>query len=107
MAQQTRLALELGVAIAFHVDHVGQVVDAGIDLIRLDFYLGRGVEVIERDAPVVDAQLVEGDRQQLVQLGTPVGALTGLRVLLAAAVHEVDLRASEQGFCDHRMVIPE
>lgn len=107
MAQQTCLALELGIAVAFHVDHVGQVIDAGIDLIRLDFDLGRGVEVIERDAPVIDAQFVEGDGQQLVHLGAPVGALTGLRVLLAAAVHEVDLRAGEEGFRDHCMVIPE
>jgi hypothetical protein len=86
------LAFEAGVAFALFVDHVGQVVDARLDVAGVHVDRRFGVEIAESDLAVVDLHLVESDRQQLAQLRPPVGAFTSLRVLLVgAAIDEVDL----------------
>lgn len=107
LAQQQGLALEAGVAFALGVDHVGQVVEAGIDLGCAQVHRWIGAEVAKVQGAVVDPHFIQGDGQQLAQLRPPVGAGTGLRSLAVAAIDEVHLGLDELHPRHHRMVVPQ
>ncbi|MNJ58984.1 hypothetical protein D3C77_546450 [compost metagenome] len=93
IAQQPGLAIEASIAPALEIFDIGQVTDTGIQMggLQIDRWLGS--KVVEGQGAVVDTHLVQGNRQQLFQLLTPVGTAPGLRCLPGTAVNEVQFGA--------------
>ena len=60
--QQQRATLEVRDPVARLVTDIGEVVEAGVDLVCAQFHLGIGGEVVKADAAVYYPQLVERDR---------------------------------------------
>ncbi|CDH70688.1 Cysteine synthase A [Pseudomonas aeruginosa MH38] len=108
LAEYPRRAFETRRPLAPGVGHVGQVIDAGVERRGVQVHRRLRSEVAETQGAVHHPHLVEGDRQQLVQLLAPVGAGTGLRgVAVAAGIDEVELRTLEDHPRHYCVIIPE